>query len=59
LDSQKLKHIELSEGFLLILESQKRRAWHDIVMRDKSWFDCRTGRELIWLHPGEEVPDRE
>jgi hypothetical protein len=59
LDSQKLKHVELSEEFLSILEFQRRRAWHDLVTFDKSWFSFRSGHQLIWFQSGEEVSDRD
>jgi hypothetical protein len=31
---------------------------NDIVTLDKSWFDDSTDHELIWLRPGEKVPER-
>jgi hypothetical protein len=42
-----------------ILESQKRSAWHDIVAPDESWFYFPTDYELIWLQPGEALPEKE
>jgi hypothetical protein len=42
-----------------MLESEKRRAWHDIITLDESWFYFRPDHELIWFQPGEEVPAKE
>jgi predicted cupin superfamily sugar epimerase len=54
-----MRGVELAEELSLILESQKRTAWHSIVTLDGSYFYSRPGNELIWLQPGEEVPERE
>jgi hypothetical protein len=58
-DSQKLNRVQSSEEVLSIRESQKRRAWCTIVTFDKSLFGFWTNHELIWLRPGEGVPNRE
>jgi ABC-type uncharacterized transport system YnjBCD substrate-binding protein len=44
---------------LSILESQTRRAWDDIETFNESWSYFRASHDLIWLQPGEEVPERE
>jgi hypothetical protein len=53
------KRVEFSKEFLSILDSQKRSAWHGIVTLDEHWLYIRTEHELIWLLPGEDVPERE
>jgi hypothetical protein len=58
-DPQKSKRVALSEELWSILESQKRRAWHNSVTLDESEFSFRADHELIWLQPSEEVPERE
>jgi hypothetical protein len=58
-DSQKLKRVQLSEELLSMRESQKRRVWPIIVTSDESRFDFCTDHELIWLQPGEAVPNHE
>jgi hypothetical protein len=59
LDSPKSKYVELSEELSSILESQKRRAWHDTVTFDESWIYFRPDHELVWPQLGEEVPETE
>jgi hypothetical protein len=50
--------VTLSTELLRLLEQQKRRAWHDMITLDESWFYFRTDHELIWLAPGETIPER-
>jgi hypothetical protein len=56
---QKSKHAELSEKLLSILESQKRKAWYGVITLGEFRFHLHTDHELIWLHPGEKMPERE
>jgi hypothetical protein len=42
-----------------MLQFQKDRAWHDIVILDESWFYFTTDRERISLPEGTEAPQRE
>jgi hypothetical protein len=58
-DPQKSKRIELWEEPLSIIGSQKRRAWHIIIILDEFWFYFWTGHEVIWPQTGEEVPEKE
>ena len=57
-DSQKTMRVTLSTELLRLLEQQERRAWHDMITLDESWFYFCTDHELIWLAPGETVPER-
>jgi hypothetical protein len=33
--------------------------WHAIITLDEEWFDLHKDYELIWLQPGDLVPERE
>jgi predicted cupin superfamily sugar epimerase len=59
--SQKLDRLTLSQELLPMLEQQKQRSWHNIVILDESWFylNLNTDHELIWLQPDGEIPERE
>jgi hypothetical protein len=45
---QKLQPVDLSSSLVWTLEVQERRAWHDIVTLDGSWFYDSTDYESIW-----------
>jgi hypothetical protein len=42
-----------------MLEVQRDRAWHGIVVLDESWFYLSADCEFIWLPQDEKVPERE
>jgi hypothetical protein len=48
-----LKRVEPLKELLSRLESQKQRTWHEL------WLHIRTEHELVWLLPGEDVPEKE
>jgi hypothetical protein len=58
--SQKLDRVTLSQELLPMLERQKKRSWHNIVILDESWFyfNLNTDHELIWILPDGEIPER-
>jgi histone-lysine N-methyltransferase SETMAR len=55
-DDQKAARATLARELLSLLEQQERRAWHDLIPLDESWFYFSTDREMIWLAPGETTP---
>jgi hypothetical protein len=56
---QKALRVQMAGELLGILSIQSRRQWHDIVTLDESWFYWCSDHDLMWLRPGETVPDRE
>jgi hypothetical protein len=50
---------QLSFELFEMLQHQKDRAWHDIIMLNESWFYFTTNHERIWLPEGTEAPKRE
>jgi histone-lysine N-methyltransferase SETMAR len=44
---------------LHVLSVQMARQWHDIVTLDESWIYLYRAHDLMWMAPGEIVPDRE
>jgi hypothetical protein len=56
---QKVKRMALSRELLSMLHQEEARDWHNIITLDESWFCLCTDHELIWLTPGEMVPERE
>jgi hypothetical protein len=55
-----VERVELSSSLLWMLEvqAQEQRTWHDIVTLDESWFYSGTDHESIWVRPGEKVTER-
>jgi hypothetical protein len=49
----------MSRELLRILSVQVAREWHDIVTLDESWIYLYCEHDLMWMAPGEMVPDRE
>jgi hypothetical protein len=39
-----------------MLEVQRDRAWHDIVILDQSWFYLSTDYEFVWLPRDANAP---
>jgi hypothetical protein len=48
--------VDLSPELLRRLEQQKRRARHDMITLDESWFYFCTVHELIWLAQRDKNP---
>jgi hypothetical protein len=42
-----------------MLKQEETRDWHNIITLDESWLYLCTDHELVWLAPGEMVPERE
>jgi hypothetical protein len=49
----------MSRELLRVLSVKMARSWHDIITLDKSWIDFYCDHDLMWMAPGEIVPDRE
>jgi hypothetical protein len=56
---QKAKRVAPSRELLSMLHQEETRDWHNIITLDESWFYLCRDHELIWLAPGEMVPERE
>jgi hypothetical protein len=56
---QKRIRVGMSRELLRVLPVQMASQWHDIVILDESWIDLYCGQDLMWMAPGEIVPDRE
>jgi histone-lysine N-methyltransferase SETMAR len=56
---QKELRVHMASELLRILAVQSTRQWHDIVTLDESWFYRNSDHDLMWLPPGDAVPDRE
>jgi hypothetical protein len=56
---QKKLRVHMATELLGILAIQRTRQWHDIVTLDESWFYWNSDHDLMWLPPGDAVPDRE
>jgi hypothetical protein len=52
------KRIELSNQLLLVLESQQRVGFNDIVAGHESWFFQYYHHQQIWCISADEVPTR-
>jgi hypothetical protein len=50
---------EVATATFLMLEWQERRSWHEIMIRDESWFYLHTDHGLIWTRLDAEIPERE
>jgi hypothetical protein len=55
---QKRIRVDKSCEFLHVLSVQMARQWHNIVTVDESWIDLYCEHDLMWMDPGEIVPDR-
>jgi hypothetical protein len=42
-----------------MVEIQRDRAWHDVIILDESWFYLITDYEFVWLPQDEKVSERE
>jgi hypothetical protein len=51
--------VDMVGELLRVLASQVTHQWHNIVALDESWVYLYTEHELIWVSPGETVPNRE
>ena len=56
---QKQMRVTMSRELLRVLSVQRARQWHDIVTLDESWIYLSNEHDLMWMAPGETVPDRE
>jgi hypothetical protein len=48
----------MSHELLHVLSVQVARQWQDIVTLDESWIYLHCEHNLMWMAPGEIVPDR-
>jgi hypothetical protein len=51
--------VDMSRELLRVLSGQMARQRHDIVTLDESWIDLCCEHDLMWMAPGEIVPDRD
>jgi hypothetical protein len=58
-DAQKGWRVNLSRRLLQLLEVQRVRAWHDIVIPDEPWFYLSTDYGFAWLPRDEKIAERE
>ena len=58
-DDQKERRVMISHELLRVLSVQRSRQWDSIVTLDESWIYLQTDHDLMWMAPGESVPDRE
>jgi hypothetical protein len=56
---QKELRVHMAGELLRILAVQSTRQWHDVVTLDESRFSWNNDHDLMWLPPGDAVPDRE
>jgi hypothetical protein len=49
--------VDLSAELLSPVEQQKRRPRHDMITLDESWFHFCMDHQLMWLGPGEKIPE--
>jgi hypothetical protein len=56
---QKALRVDMSGELLRILSIESHRQWHEIVTLDESWFYWCSDHDLMWMRPGETIPDRE
>jgi hypothetical protein len=56
---QKRIQVHMAGQLLQVLVGQVTRQWHNIVTLDEPEVDLGTEHEMMWVSPGETVPDRE
>jgi hypothetical protein len=56
---QKELRVQMATELLSILAIQRTRQWHGIVTLGELWFYWNSNHDLMWLPPGNAVPDRE
>jgi hypothetical protein len=56
---QKRIWVDMDSELLQVLAGQMTRHWHEILTLDQSWIYPYTEHEMMWVSPGETVPDRE
>jgi hypothetical protein len=56
---QKRTRVDMAGELLRVLSGQVTHQCHDIVTLDESWVYVYTEHEMMWVSPGETVPDKE
>jgi hypothetical protein len=56
---QKRIRVGRSRELLRVLLVEMAHQWHDIVILEESWIYLYCEHDLMWMAPGEIVPDRE